>query len=65
MEEKDVNSIAGAVSRELAKLNTEKPEPKGKEEGIVETFNCPECGGKVNTGIPFCSNCGCPLEWSE
>lgn len=66
MEEKDVSNIASAVSRELAKLNAEKPpekEDKKDDKKEIEVFNCPECGGIVSGGIPYCSHCGCALEW--
>lgn len=59
MEEKDISGIAGAVAKELAKLNADKPEEKGEE-----TFNCPECGTPVKGMMPYCPGCGCPLEWA-
>ena len=62
MEEKDISNIAGAVSRELAKLNSEKPTENG-EKIVEEGFNCPECGSPVKGMTPFCPTCGCPLEW--
>ena len=63
MEEKDISGIAGAVAKELAKLNAEKPEDKDKIPS--EIFKCPECEGEVAAGIPFCQHCGCALEWED
>jgi hypothetical protein len=74
MEEKDVNSIASAVSNALAKLNTDTAAVKEKEktypehaEGmdLPEVFKCPDCGAQVKGGIDFCQSCGCPLEWED
>ena len=68
MEEKDISGIAGAVAKELAKLNADTAGEKGeerKEKGEEETFVCPECGATVKGGIAFCQGCGCPLEWGE
>ena len=69
MEEKDVNSIAGAVTAALTKLNAdtaakEKELIKDKETP-AEVFKCPECGGEVAGGIMYCQHCGCALEWEE
>jgi hypothetical protein len=72
MEEKDVNSIANAVSSALAKLNTAKEatdkrsDNKGESnESEAEVFSCPDCGAKITGGIGFCQACGCALEWEE
>lgn len=63
MEEKDISGIAGAVAKELAKLNADnKPEEKKSE---IEVFTCPDCGATVTGGIGFCQSCGCALEWGE
>jgi predicted RNA-binding Zn-ribbon protein involved in translation (DUF1610 family) len=62
MEEKDVNSIANAVTGALAKLNADTA---AKEPEKPETFKCPECGGEVTGGIAYCQSCGCELEWEE
>ena len=63
MEEKDISGIAGAVAKELAKLNVEKPTtPEGEE--VEEGFNCPECGTPVKGMTKYCPGCGCELEWS-
>jgi len=64
MEEKDVNSIASAVTGALAKLNADTAvKEKLKEPETAETFKCPECGGEVTGGIAYCQSCGCELEW--
>ena len=68
MEEKDVNSIASAVTTALAKLDADTIKEKGgvkDKEMPSEVFKCPECGGEVSGGIPYCSHCGCELEWGE
>lgn len=71
MEQKDVDGIANAVSRELAKLNKELPPQKKEnsessaEDSTPETFTCPECGNLVKAMMPFCPGCGCELEWGE
>ena len=62
MEEKDVNSIAGAVTTALAKLNADTKKPEGKED-TKEVFNCPECGTPVKGMTSYCPSCGCELEW--
>ena len=67
-EKTDINGIAGAVAKELAKLNADT-EAKIKEKENVEVkptgevFYCPECGTPVKGMIPYCSSCGCPLDW--
>ena len=71
MEEKDVNSIASAVTTALNKLNadtaaaaTAKPSPEKVEAlNMPELFKCPDCGATVTGGIAYCQACGCPLEW--
>jgi hypothetical protein len=72
MEEKDVSSIANAVSIALAKLNADtakeatdkRSDNKGESnESEAEVFKCPDCGVQVKGGISFCQGCGCPLEW--
>ena len=74
MEEKDVNSIASAVTAALSKLNAdtaakEKENDKGayaeKVDKMIlpEVFKCPDCGTPVTGGIAYCQACGCPLEW--
>ncbi|GAH24988.1 unnamed protein product [marine sediment metagenome] len=69
MEEKDVNSIASAVTSALAKLNVDtaakdRGEVKDKSgETPTEVFRCPDCGGEVVGGIIYCQHCGCELEW--
>ena len=67
MEEKDVNSIAGAVTAAIAKLNADrdKEEEKDKEKPEEETFKCPECDAPIKGGIAYCQGCGCPLEWGD
>jgi len=61
----DINGIAGAVAKELAKLkedsDKEKEDLKPNEE--VEVFNCPECGTPVKGMTTYCPGCGCQLEW--
>ena len=63
MEEKDVNSIASAVSNALAKLNTDAADKEEKKPDVEEVFSCPDCGAKITGGIGFCQACGCALEW--
>lgn len=67
MEEKDVNSIANAVTTALAKLNADtinKEREEIKEKGVPpEVFKCPDCDGEVSGGIRYCMHCGCELEW--
>ena len=47
-----------------AEKATEKSEEKGSEKTKeVETFECPECGGKVYDMEKFCHHCGLELEW--
>jgi hypothetical protein len=69
MEEKDVNSIASAVTNALSKLNADTAAAKEKEdkdkEIPSEVFKCPDCGGEVPGGIMYCSHCGCALEWGD
>lgn len=73
MDQKDVDGIANAVSRELAKLNKENADPKDSKDNPMnpndqrpeETFICPECGNSVKANMPFCPGCGCELEWGE
>ena len=68
LEEKEISNIAGAVSRELAKLNadtTKEIEDKNKNDKPSEVFKCPECDGEVAGGIMYCQHCGCELEWEE
>ena len=70
MEEKDVNSIASAVTSALSKLNADTAAAKDKEEvkdkgTPPDVFKCPDCGGEVSGGIPYCSHCGCALEWED
>lgn len=69
LEEKEISNIAGAVSRELAKLNadtTKEIEDKNKNDKTPsEVFKCPECDGDVAAGIMYCQHCGCELEWEE
>lgn len=62
MEEKDVNSIANAVTGALAKLNADTA-VKEKEKEKPEIFKCPECGAEITGGIAYCQECGCELEW--
>ena len=70
MEEKDVNSIASAVTAALSKLNADTVAEKAKEdkeknppETATDVFTCPDCGASVTGGIAYCQACGCPLEW--
>ena len=66
MEEKDVNSIASAVTAALSKLNADtaiKDKEKNPPETAVDVFKCPDCGAAVTGGIAYCQSCGCPLEW--
>ena len=65
MEEKDVNSIAGAVTTALAKLNADAASDNGDKLPKDEVFRCPECGGTVTGGVQFCASCGCELEWED
>jgi rubrerythrin len=65
MEEKDVNSIASAVSNALAKLNADTDAVKEKTPEKKELFTCPECGMDVMEGVSYCPACGCPLEWED
>ena len=68
MEEKDISGIAGAVAKELAKLNKEDKQPEVSNENnekVAELFTCPECGGEVTGMSKHCSHCGCELEWEE
>jgi Rieske Fe-S protein len=72
MEEKDVNSIASAVTSALSKLNADTAAAKEKEKEEVkdkdtpsEVFKCPDCGGEIAGGIQYCQHCGCVLEWEE
>ena len=67
MEEKDVNSIASAVTAALSKLNADTAAEKDKEKNLPETatevFKWPDCGTPVTGGIAYCQACGCPLKW--
>ena len=67
MEEKDISSIANAVTSALSKLNadTKAPPEKVNEMVLPEVFKCPDCGAEVAAGIAFCQSCGCRLEWEE
>jgi len=66
MEEKDVNSIASAVTGALAKLNADTAAKENlKEPEKSETFKCSECGGDITGGIAYCHACGCELEWGD
>jgi rubrerythrin len=69
MDEKDVNSIASAVSNALAKLNADTAGEKGEERKEKreeeETFVCPDCGTSVKGMTKYCPGCGCELEWGE
>ena len=79
MEEKDVNSIASAVTNALSKLNAdttaaaaaketaEKRSGNKSEsnENEAEAFKCPDCDAPVKGGIAYCQECGCLLEWGE
>ena len=75
MEEKDVNDIAGAVTKALAKLNADTASKEAidkrsdnkseSNESEAETFKCPDCDAPVKGGIAYCQACGCPLEWGE
>lgn len=68
MEEKDISSIANAVTSALSKLNadTEKAPPEKVNEMVLpEVFKCPDCGAEVAAGIAFCQSCGCRLDWEE
>jgi len=61
----DINGIAGAVAKELAKLKEDSDKgkedsDKGKEEA---GFNCPECGTVVKGMTTYCPGCGCELDW--
>lgn len=68
MEEKDVNSIASAVTAALAKLNADTAASEAKEANDAKSeevfkFKCPDCGGEVTGGIKYCNHCACELEW--
>ena len=69
MEEKDVNDIAGAVTKALSKLNADtvaKDKEEAKDKDIPEeVFKCPDCDAPVKGGIGYCQACGCSLEWGE
>ena len=66
----DVNGIAGAVAKELAKLNAENEATKStndvkSESNESESFVCPECGTSVKGMTTYCPGCGCELEWES
>ena len=68
----DINGIAGAVAKELAKLNADKEDADARRDTIgennesgAEVFNCPECGAPVKGMTTYCPGCGCPLEWES
>ena len=74
MEEKDVNSIASAVTAALSKLNADtaakdaydkaaKDKEINADKAAKDIFTCPDCGATITGGIAFCQACGCPLEW--
>ena len=67
MDEKDVNSIASAVTSALSKLNADTKEKEGTQNSDLkpETFKCPDCDALVKGGISYCQSCGCPLEWGD
>ena len=70
MEEKEINSIAGAVTAAISKLNADTKEKEADDKqsdnkGEAETFKCPDCDGEVVGGIKYCQHCGCALEWEE
>ena len=71
MEEKDVNSIASAVTNALSKLNADTAAAKDKEikdkekPDIEDVFLCPDCNAQVKAGIAYCQSCGCELEWED
>ena len=68
MEEKDVNSIVGAVTKALSKLNEDtvaKKEAVKDKDTLEEVFKCPDCDAPVKGGIAYCQSCGCSLEWEE
>ena len=58
-EAKRLRDIEKAAER-AANKSKEKGSEKAKE---VETFGCPECGGKVFDMEKFCHHCGIELEW--
>lgn len=65
METEELNSIANAVAKAVGALNVDKLEEKEKTEGKSESFECPECGGKVSARSVHCPHCGIELEWGE
>ena len=74
MEEKDINSIASAVTNALSKLNadTAAHDARSDESQVTddklpkdEVFRCPECDALVKGGIDYCQSCGCALEWER
>ena len=57
---------AEAMRDENAKLKAASAAKTGDaEKEEVETFDCPECGGKVTGLQKHCSGCGIALEWEE
>lgn len=63
MEEEELKNIANAVAKAVGALNVDKPVDKEKPEEKSESFDCPECGGKVSAMSKHCSYCGTELEW--
>ena len=65
----DINGIAGAVAKELAKLKEDsdkvKEEAEKKPNAEEASFNCPECGAPVKGMTTYCPGCGCELEWES
>ena len=60
----DINGIAGAVAKELAKLKEDTDKRSDtKNESEAGVFNCPECGTPVKGMTTYCPGCGCELDW--
>jgi len=66
----DINGIAGAVAKELAKLKEDADKRSDTKSGnnesgaeVSESFVCPECGTPVKGMTTYCPGCGCQLEW--
>lgn len=55
----DVKRIVENALKAAKELDIEQKADKSAE----ESFDCPECGGKVRGGQVHCGNCGVELEW--
>ncbi len=64
------NALAEAKRLESIEKAEKKVAEKTEKESVanensVETFNCPECQGKVAERAKYCPNCGLELEWGD